>query len=223
VLTDVPGMTYIRAEKAQIDAWETLGNKGWSWGSLWPYHLKSERYETPTKAQMDAGASYVDAYHGRDGPLNVAYQYGLQNGSFASLAKQTWETFGMPFNKDVNGGNVRGFSVWPQTLDREANVREHSARAYYYPVRDRSNLVIFRGRVDRISWAGTNGSKALAEGVEYTTEDGRVKTLYAEKEVIVSAGAVRTPAILELSGVGNPEYAHPNTLMFHFLFVLTSN
>jgi choline dehydrogenase-like flavoprotein len=75
--------------------------------------------------------------------------------------------------------------------------------------------------VDRISWAETNGSKVLAEGVEYTTEDGKAKTLYAEKEVIVSAGAVRTPAILELSGVGNPEYAHSDTLLPYL--VLTSN
>ncbi|KAL2869391.1 GMC family oxidoreductase [Aspergillus lucknowensis] len=201
----INGMTYIRAEDAQIDAWERVGNDGWNWENLWPYHLKSEHFETPTQAQLAAGASYEDVYHGRNGPLSVAYQYGLHNGSFASLVNETWQQFGIPLNEDVNGGSLRGFFVWPQTLDREANVREHAARAYYYPVQDRSNLVLLRGHVDRIRWAEGNATKALAEGVEYTAPDGSVKALYADKEVILSAGSVRSPAILELSGVGNPE------------------
>jgi choline dehydrogenase len=91
-------------------------------------------------------------------------------------------------------------------LTREANVREEAARAYYYPVRDRSNLLILQGYVDRIKWAESNRTKALAEGVEYTASDGSVKTLYANEEIIFSAGSVRSSAILELSGVGNPEY-----------------
>ncbi|KAL4813316.1 hypothetical protein BDW67DRAFT_192934 [Aspergillus spinulosporus] len=201
----INGMTYIRAEKAQINAWERVGNEGWNWDSLWPYHLKSEQFETPTEAQLAAGASYVDSYHGRKGPVNVAYQYGLHNGSFASLVNQTWQKFGVSLNEDVNGGSLRGFFVWPQTLDREANVREHAASAYYYPVRDRPNLILLQGHADRIKWAESNGTKALAEGVEYTAPDGSVQTVYADEEIIVSAGSVRSPAILELSGVGNPE------------------
>ncbi|CBF78439.1 hypothetical protein AN7408.2 [Aspergillus nidulans FGSC A4] len=61
------------------------------------------------------------------------------------------------------------------------------------------------GYVDRIKWAESNRTKALAEGVEYTAPDGSVKTLYANEEIIFSAGSVRSSAILELSGVGNPE------------------
>ncbi|KAL4739350.1 hypothetical protein BDV11DRAFT_215274 [Aspergillus similis] len=201
----INGMTYIRAEYAQIDAWERVGNEGWNWDNLWPYHLKSEQFEVPTEAQLAAGASYIDSYHGRKGPVNVAYQYGLHNGSFASLVNQMWQQFGVPLNEDVNGGSLRGFFVWPQTLNREANVREHAARAYYYPVRDRSNLILLQGHVDRIKWAESNGANALAEGVEYTAPDGSVKTLYANEEIIVSAGSVRSTAILELSGVGNPD------------------
>jgi choline dehydrogenase len=213
------GMTYIGAESAQIDAWEPVGNEGWNWDSLWPYHLKSERFEAPTEAQLAAGASYVDSYHGRKGPVNVAYQYGLHNGSFASLVYRTWQQFGVPLNGVVNGATMRGFFVWPQTLDREANVREHAARDYYYPVWGRSNLVLLQGHVDRIKWAESNGSKALAEGVEYTARDGSVKTLYANKEIIISAGSVRSPATLELSRVGNPEYV----LRYFALSALTFN
>ncbi|KAL5332470.1 hypothetical protein BJX70DRAFT_130147 [Aspergillus crustosus] len=201
----INGMTYIRAESTQIDAWETVGNRGWNWASLWPYHLKSEHFETPTQAQLEAGASYVESYHGRTGPVKVAYQYGLHNGSFAAHVNQTWQTLGMPFNSDVSGGNLRGFFVWPQTLDREANVREDAARAHYYPVKTRSNLVIIRGHVDRITWAETKGHNAVGNGVQYTAPDGSVRTLYAKKEVIVAAGSIRSPAILELSGIGSPK------------------
>ncbi|KAL4876305.1 hypothetical protein BJY04DRAFT_210719 [Aspergillus karnatakaensis] len=192
------GMTYIRAEAAQIDAWETIRNAGWNWSTLWPYHLKSETFSTPTIAQLAAGASYIDSYHGRNGPLNVAYQYGLHNGTFASLVNETWQNLGMPFNQDASGGSLRGFFVWPQTLDREANVREDAARAYYHPRRG-----------DRISWLQSNGSEAVADGVEYTTPDGKACVLHAKREVILAAGSVRSPAILELSGVGNPKILSP--------------
>ncbi|KAL2837572.1 glucose-methanol-choline oxidoreductase [Aspergillus pseudoustus] len=215
-------MTYIRPSSTQITAWATsLGNDGWTWDNLWPYFLKSESFTTPTKAQLTSGgASYIDAYHGRRGPVNVAYQYALQNGSFAAIVNATWQkALGIPFNPDVNGGELRGFFVWPQTMDRDANVRDDAARAYYLPIRERGNLVMLRGRVGRIIWADAGagvgadrgssskrtGGNVIAEGVQYTEPDGSVTTLYADKEVILSAGSVRSPAILELSGVGNPE------------------
>ncbi|KAJ0420560.1 hypothetical protein BJY00DRAFT_284080 [Aspergillus carlsbadensis] len=208
-------MTYIRPESSQIDAWATsLKSPGWSWLNLWPYYLKSESFTPPTNAQITAGgASYNPAYHGHTGPVNVGYQYGLLNGTLASLANETWQALGVPFNRDPNGGDLRGFFVWPQTVDREANVREDACRAYFYPVRERENLFMLKGRVDRILWAGTDGEtegKVVAEGVQYTDpDDGSIRTIYAEKEVILSAGAVRSPAILELSGVGNPDILTP--------------
>ncbi|KAL4909667.1 hypothetical protein BDW74DRAFT_186185 [Aspergillus multicolor] len=213
----INGMTYIRATEAQLNAWETAGNENWTWTSLWPYHLKSETFSPPTSAQSAAGASFIDSYHGDSGPVHVSYQYGLQNGSFASLVNQTWQNLDVPFNPDVNGGDLRGFFIWPQTLDREENVRCDAARAYYYPVRERRNLVLLQGEVRRILWAeddtdtieDENASLARAEGVEYTTPTGEIATLYAKREVILSAGSIRSPAILELSGVGNPEILEP--------------
>ncbi|KAL3444719.1 GMC oxidoreductase [Aspergillus insuetus] len=218
------GMTYIRPQATQIDAWcASLQNPGWDWESLWPYYLKSESFTAPSPAQMTAGgASYNPAYHGHNGPVNVGYQYGLLNGTFVSLVNDTWNALGVPFNADPNGGGLRGFFVWPQTVDVQQNVREDACRAYFYPVRERGNLLMLRGRVDRIVWAGAgkeeNGRrggdererKVVAEGVQYTDFDnGRTKTLYADKEVILSAGSVRSPAILELSGVGNPDILTP--------------
>ncbi|KAL4970547.1 GMC family oxidoreductase [Aspergillus stella-maris] len=206
----INGMTYIRPAKAQLDAWEILGNEGWNWNSLWPYHLSSEDFTPPTEAQIAAGASKDLSYHGYTGPVHVAYQYGLHNGSFASLVNETWKNLGVEFNEDVNGGDLRGFFVWPQTLDRDENIRWDANRAYYEPVKGRGNLVLIQGAAGRIVWGDDDEEdKAVAEGVEYTTPDDELKTLYAKREVILAAGSLRSPGILELSGVGNPDILEP--------------
>lgn len=198
------GMTYIRAQKAQIDSWETIGNPGWNWESLLPYYKKSEHFDAPTIAQLAAGASYEAANHGVDGPLIVGYPSQMQNGSLHSQVQQSWAALGMPRNIDPNGGAVRGFSIWPSTVDRAANVREDASRAYYHPVQDRPNLhVLLNTTVNRITWTDT--TQAVANGVEITYSNGSTGYLEARNEVIVSAGSLRTPAILELSGIGNPQ------------------
>ena len=198
------GMTYVRAQKSQIDSWEKIGNKGWNWDSLFPYYLKTEQFHIPTPAQLEAGGSYIAADHGENGLLKIGYPYGLQNGSFSGMVETVWKTLGIPHNPDVNRGDVRGFTVWPSTLDREANVREDAARAFYYPFQKRLNLHIFlHTTANRIIWE--DGEEVVAAGVEVTTSNNTVLTLMARKEVVVSAGSLRSPAILELSGVGNPK------------------
>lgn len=199
------GMTYIRAQRAQIDVWETLGNKGWNWESLLPYYKKSECFEPPTEAQIAAGASYVPDFHNYSGPVKVGYSYGLLNGSFHETVAETWEALGLPHNPDVNSGDLRGFTVWQSMVDRDANVREDATRAYYYPVSGtRPNLQVFLNTTaNRIIWKESN--QVVADGVEVTAANGTIGTIKARKEVIVSAGSLRTPAILELSGIGNPK------------------
>ncbi|KFY74509.1 hypothetical protein V499_05464 [Pseudogymnoascus sp. VKM F-103] len=201
----INGMTYVRAEKAQIDAWEKLGNSGWSWDDLFPYYLKSEQFDSPTSAQVEAGATYVSQQHGKKGPLNVGYGFGLLNGTYHEVVEQAWNNLGIPTSLDVNGGNVRGFTVWQSTMNRDANLREDAGRAYYYPVQSRPNLHVFLNTVaNRITWRESTSECAVAGGVEITAADGTVTTLDAKREVILSAGSLRSPAILELSGIGNP-------------------
>lgn len=198
-------MTYVRAEKAQIDAWEKLGNSGWSWDDLFPYYLKSEQFDSPTSAQVEAGATYVSQQHGKKGPLNVGYGFGLLNGTYHEVVEQAWNNLGIPTSLDVNGGNVRGFTVWQSTMNRDANLREDAGRAYYYPVQSRPNLHVFLNTVaNRITWRESTSECAVAGGVEITAADGTVTILDAKREVILSAGSLRSPAILELSGIGNP-------------------
>ncbi|TRX94894.1 hypothetical protein FHL15_004355 [Xylaria flabelliformis] len=202
----INGMTYIRGDKPQFDAWESLGNEGWNWNTLFPYYKKAEKFTIPSAAQAAAGATYEPAVHGEAGHVHTGFPFFLTNGSFHQLATDTWSALGFPLIQDDNVGSVRGFSVWPQTLDRDQNLRYDSARSYYYGVEDRPNLTIIKGTVKKIIWAhSTNTSQvAVAEGVEYVTPDGKLVELTAADEVILSAGALRSPLILESSGVGNP-------------------
>ncbi|KAI1281424.1 GMC oxidoreductase [Xylaria sp. FL0933] len=203
----INGMTYIRGDKAQFDAWETnLGNEGWNWETLYPYYKKVEKFTIPSAAQTAAGATYDPEVHGEAGHVHTGFPFALVNGSFHGLAADSWAALGYAFNEEVNAGSVHGFSAWPQTLDRDLNLRFDAARAYYYGVEDRPNLTLIKGTVKKIVWArsAATGQGAVADGVEYVTPDGQNVRLTAAKEVILSAGALRSPLILESSGVGNP-------------------
>jgi choline dehydrogenase len=201
-------MTYIRGDKDQFNAWELLGNKGWNWDTLYPYYKKAERFTTPNEAQTAAGATYEPKVHGEKGHVHVGFPFSLVNGSFHELAAEGWGDLGYSHIEDVNAGSVRGFSLWPQTLDRDQDIRFDAARAYYYTIEDRPNLTLIKGTVKTITWANSSESieSAVASGVEYITPKGDLLELKASKEVILSAGALRSPLILESSGVGNPRY-----------------
>jgi choline dehydrogenase len=196
------GMTYIRAQKAQIDAWEALGNPDWNWDALLPYYKKAEGFILPTSTQADDGASFDPMQHGDAGPVSVGFPLPLTNGNFFHAARDTWAALGQPHNIDPNDGDVHGFSVWPLTCVPERDLRADAAQGYYWPIADRPNLQLFRGTATRILWADVPG--ATASGVEYVTPNGKMEELVVAKEVILSAGTFRTPALLELSGVGNP-------------------
>ncbi|OJD31842.1 glucose oxidase [Diplodia corticola] len=204
----INGMTYIRSETVQIDAWEKLGNSGWNWDSLYPYYKKSEHFDPPTPSQVANGAAYNPEYHGFDGPLDVGWQYvAPQRNNSAAIIKATWESVGSPYNKDVNGGYMRGFSVWPFTVNATTSIREDAARAYYYPVQDRPNLHVYLNTTAlRLTWSdgGKSGANLSASGVEVSSSTVTITTLKAAKEVVVSLGSTRTPCFLEYSGIGNP-------------------
>lgn len=204
------GLYYIRGNKADYDAWEQLGNPGWNWDTLLPYFLRSERFTTPTKAQQEAGMSYDPSYHGKEGPVNTGYIHAVDNGSFYDSARETSEKLGFSLNRDMNGGNNRGFGAYPKTLDREANVRESAARAYYEPIDGRPNLKVIHGTVKRIVFGNSAHGELVATGLEYTDEKGDLQTVTAKREVILSTGTYVSPLILEASGIGNPRYARMN-------------
>ncbi|KAF7595279.1 hypothetical protein BBP40_006779 [Aspergillus hancockii] len=201
----INGMAYTRAEDVQIDAWQKIGNEGWTWEDLLPYYLKSENFTVPTKSQLAAGAAYDSAVNGEDGPLLVGWQESLATGNLTIALNRTFQSAGIPWTEDVNGGKMRGFNIYPSTIDVELNVREDAARAYYFPYEDRKNLhALVNTTANRLFWKKGSSKEATADGVEITSANGKVTRVYAKNEVIISAGALRSPLILELSGVGNP-------------------
>ncbi|KAL5113210.1 hypothetical protein ACEQ8H_008917 [Pleosporales sp. CAS-2024a] len=201
----VNGMVYIRGEAAQFDAFEALGNPGWNWNSLFGYGKKGERFETPDAAQLKAGVTADAAVHGFKGPLVVSFPNAVTNTSFGNSARQAWQSIGVNPVTDINSGHIHGFVAAPYTLDRDRQLRSSSAAAYYEPVDTRPNLKVIQGTVKRILWgANKNNKTAVASGFEYATPSGSIVQVSAKKEVIVSAGAYRSPLVLEASGIGNP-------------------
>lgn len=210
--TLINGMTYVRAEKSQIDAWEDLGNEGWNWESLKEYYVQQESFLRPDKQQVANGATFDERAHGYEGQLDVAFTpYLTGQGAFGML-RDAHEAEGYAWNKDVNTGSMPGFDVWPMTLNASTVTREDAGRAFYYPIASsRPNLHIFLNTTaSRILWEDASGAPdVVASGVQVVRSDGTIRSLSATREVILAAGSIRSPALLELSGIGNPAVLSP--------------
>ncbi|KAI6517476.1 hypothetical protein MCOR06_006193 [Pyricularia oryzae] len=205
----INGMNYIRAEKAEIDALEKLGNPGWNWNTLFPYYKRNERFTVPSEAQTKAGIKYKAENRGGDGPVRTGFPFDTANSTYGVQIRQTWANVGLPDNQDSSGGDVHGVSSNPLTIDRDAHMRWDAARAYWIPAEGRANLKMIRGTARKIVWrTGTSGA-VQASGVEYLTAAGEAVVVDARREVVLSAGSLRSPAILEASGVGNPRVLQP--------------
>lgn len=184
--SSVNGMVYVRGDRSDFDHWAQLGNRGWSFDDCLPYFMKSESYEGPAGGPA----------RGEGGPLRVT-----RRGIIHPLAKAFEEAcrqYGLPANPDFNsGGDQEG--VGPTDTTMADNKRWSSSRAFLHPALSRKNLqVVTHALATRIIV-----EKGRAVGVEYSHR-GRMKTLRAEREVILSGGAVNSPQLLQLSGIGDP-------------------
>jgi len=175
-------MIYMRGSPLDYDEWERLGNEGWSWEAVLPYFKKAEHNER--------GPSTL---HGGDGPLNVAdlrYVNPLTRAWLAAAAD-----CGLPANDDFNGPAQDGVGLLQVTQKRGA--RFSAADAYLKPAQRRPNLkVVTDAEVAKVVL-----EDGRAAGVRFRV-DGGVRTEAAEREVILAAGAVNSPKLLLLSGVG---------------------
>ncbi|KAF2646759.1 alcohol oxidase [Massarina eburnea CBS 473.64] len=206
--TTINGMTYIRAEKEQIDAWEDLGNEGWNWDALFRYYVQQEHFQPPDAEKAVEGATFVEEYHGFTGELSVGWGASYMEQGMFEILKNASENMGLKWNKDVNSGRMDGFTRWPFTLHASTNIRQDAARAYYYPVaQQRPNMHVFVNTTAlRIIWDESAGYESVtAKGVEVLpATKNTTNIIQASKEVILSAGSLRSPALLEHSGIGNP-------------------
>ncbi|OIQ87366.1 alcohol dehydrogenase [mine drainage metagenome] len=179
------GLLYVRGQHQDYDRWFELGNKGWSYAEVLPYFKKSE--------DQERGA---DEYHGVGGLLKV---------SDLRLRRPIAEHFiagakdiGIPFNEDCNGATQEGVGYFQQNAYQ--GFRWSSAKGFLRPARSRQNLIVMsNAQTTRVLFTGKR-----AVGVEYR-QGGQLHQARAAAEVILSAGAIGSPQILQCSGVGPSE------------------
>lgn len=187
----INAMLYVRGQSHDYDGWAQKGNPGWSYQDVLPYFRKAEFCEAQQTENMDADL------RGQSGPLNVAM---VRNKYKAlDLVIKSAETLGYPHNPDYNGHDQHGFGYYQVT--QKNGVRHSAKKAYIDPIRKRSNLrIITRAHVTRLI---TEGRKVV--GVEFQSA-GKRQDIRPSREVILSAGAIQSPQILELSGIGKPDH-----------------
>jgi choline dehydrogenase len=180
--SSVNGMVYDRGFHSDYDRWSTAGNCGWSFSEVLPYFRKLESF-----GPLD------DAWHGQDGPIRVTRA--AQDHPFAKAFLAAGAEAGYPLTRDLNGASRDGFGAVDLTIG--GGRRSSASSAYLRPARRRANLtVLIHAQTRRIECAG-----GAAQGVEFR-HGSQIKRAVARREVILAAGAINTPQVLMLSGIG---------------------
>ena len=187
--SSINGMVYVRGHACDFDEWEESGVQGWGYRHCLPYFRKAETWKEPGKAKADG-----DEYRGAEGPLGTCNGNEMRNPLYQAFVKAGHEA-GYLETDDYNGYNQEGFGSMHMTV--KDGVRWSTANAYLKPAMGRPNLTLeTRCRTRRVLLEGKR-----AVGVEYD-QGGTVKSAMAKREVILSAGSIGSPQILQLSGIG---------------------
>jgi choline dehydrogenase-like flavoprotein len=184
--SSVNAMIYIRGSREDYEEWRALGCDGWGWDDVLPLFKRSEGNETLS-----------GPYHGTDGPLKIGNAW---HGLPTSLAfVKAGQEIGLPFNHDFNGEKQEGVGFFQATAYRGR--RSSSAATYLASQKGKPNLKILTNA--KVLKLKVDGSRVT--GVVYRGSDGVTHELLAGREVILSAGALVSPKILQLSGIGPAE------------------
>ncbi|MGI8839452.1 MAG: GMC family oxidoreductase [Caulobacteraceae bacterium] len=180
--SSINGLLYIRGQHADYDGWRQLGCEGWGWDDVRPYFLRAQHQE------RGAGE-----HHAVGGPLNVSDV--TEGHPVSDAVIEACVEAGIPRNSDVNGADQEGVTWYQLTVKN--GQRCSAAVAYLHPAMKRANLrVETRALAARVVFEGRR-----AVGVEFL-QGGERKTAMAAREVILAGGAVNSPQLLQLSGVG---------------------
>lgn len=182
----INGLSYIRGHAEDFELWRQLGNTGWAWADVLPYFKKSERRLGP-----------VGEYHGDSGPMGVSDARYVHPTSRAFV--EAGKRLGIRGNDDLNGAELDGIGFPQYTIAN--GVRQSTAEAFLRPVRGRSNLVVETSALTREIL--TDGRRAV--GVEYE-RGGTIQRASAKREVLLAAGAIGSPQLLLLSGIGPAQH-----------------
>lgn len=183
--SSINGNAFVRGQAQDFDTWAQMGNRGWSYKDVLPFFKRMESFE---------GGD--DAYHGRDGPLRITNPE-ASDPLFQALIKAAGEV-GIEHNRDYNGARQDGIAMSQATI--ASGRRMSTAHCYLDPIRRRRNLHIETGALTKALLL--DGKRCT--GVRYSV-GGTVREARATREVVVSAGTINSPQLLELSGIGQPE------------------
>ena len=188
--SSINGMMYMRGTRADYDVWRQLGLAGWGYEDVLPYFIRAE--DNPERPG--------DPYHGQGGPLHVEkakadnplYRAFLEAGAAEGFAR----------NDDFNGARQEGLGRYDFNVSRGRRVS--SATAYLRPAEGRANLTV---------WTKTLVTRIVVEDGRATAldvvRDGVALRVGAQREIILSAGAINSPQLLQLSGIGDPAHLKP--------------
>jgi len=185
--SSINGLLWIRGQSNDYDNWRQQGNAGWGWDDVLPYFLKSEDNEL--------GKS---EFHNDKGPITVSNKQ--INLNMLEEFQNAAEEIGIPRTNDFNTGNNFGIGYFQFTTSRQKllKLRCSAAKGYLNPVKKRSNLkIVVNAHVQKINF---EGKKAV--GVSYYTGD-KLNSVKTKKEVLLSAGSIGSPHILQVSGIGD--------------------
>ncbi len=182
----INGLIFVRGQREDYEHWARLGNHGWAWNDVLPYFIKCERNQR--------GASALHGAAGELGVSDVSEPHELAE-AFIAAAEQV----GIPRNEDFNGGTQEGVGYYQLTTWR--GWRCSTAVGYLKPARKRPNLhVETEALATRVLFEGKR-----AAGVAYR-QAGKEQQVHAKREVLLCAGALQSPQLLQLSGVGDGEF-----------------
>ena len=190
------------ASQRDIDDWGELGNSGWSWSALFPYFLKSEKYNAPSASiSTQVDTTFIEpSLHGERGPIQNSFPPFYDN--FYKAWEPTYKNLGLGPTGDPKGGIAIGAYTTLLSLDATNATRSYAGNAYYKPNAGRPNLMVLTGAfATKIVFAASR-TPLVATGVSFTIS-GEAYTASARREVIICAGTFQAPHLLELSGIGN--------------------
>ena len=191
--SSINAMVYVRGQPGDFDDWAAMGNCGWSWADVLPYFKK-----------METCSRGGNEYRGDQGPLHVtdaSANYHPLNRHFIDAAGE----LGLPWLQDFNGPDQEGVGFYEITT--RGGFRMSAARAYLRPALSRGNLRLLKHtRVSRICFEGRRASGIRCQAIDASGRPtGQFSELRARREVILCAGAIGSPQLLQLSGVGPAE------------------
>ncbi|KAG7303436.1 hypothetical protein JYU34_011952 [Plutella xylostella] len=190
--SSINAMFYVRGNKEDYNEWAAAGNTGWSYNDVLPYFKKSENFYKPLTPE-------TAEHHGSGGYLHVEHTEDVAD--IENLLLQANAELGLEITDDING--ARQLGVTRALTTTKDGVRQSTARAFLSPIRDRPNFHVLKDALATKILFKPNTNEVAGILVN---KDGKDIEIYARKEVIVSAGAINTPQLLMLSGIGPKQH-----------------